>query len=236
MGNDLLGREKHDGVRRNCDRRPAEVSTPVSFACPSCGTDYSRKLARLQALPPRVRCHRCGTVWDPGAPVATAVPAADPPVAPKPQEAPATGDEVPPPARVKRRLRLAPVLWTLAALLVIGAAGGFGYAFRDRLPFMAEPLPVLADVQPVWTEVDGRMHLDVTARVLNPAGAPTTVDRVRVKFISPRGAWVGEVMVSLPPTAVAGSGEAPVRFTVERVPDGTASLEFVVVPVGHGAS
>jgi predicted Zn finger-like uncharacterized protein len=219
----------------------------VSFACPSCGTDYARKLARLDTLPAKVRCHRCGTVWHPAPPGRDTGPAA---TAALPDAA--LGDAGPPdfsaelarakakaranaaspntPVTGRRRAWLAPALWALALLLLVGAAGAFGYAYRDALPFLEAPKPVLADVVPAWTEVNGRLRLDVEAVLVNDGNRPATIDRVRVKFLSAQRAWIGERMVALPGVEVAAGSRTAIAFSVDQVPDGTASLEFVLGP------
>lgn len=208
----------------------------MSFACPTCGTDYAKKLARLERLPPRVRCHRCGTVWNPAAPDAGAEATAETTTLAVPRAAPHSAVAAAKPARLTGRLRLVSVLWTLTLVLVLAGAGGFGYAFRDHLPFVPRALPVLADVQPVWTEVDGRLRLDVEARIVNPATVVATVAGIRVKFLNGNGAWIGEVAVRVPQVDVPAAGDAAIAFQVERVPDGTASLEFAVVPAAAGPS
>jgi predicted Zn finger-like uncharacterized protein len=220
----------------------------VSFACPSCGTDYARKLARLDTLPAKVRCHRCGTVWHPVPPGQEAEPAPPAEVAPAARPDAAPPDFAAELARAKakvqanaalpmtsvlpgrRRAWLAPALWTLALLLLIGAGGAFGYAYRDALPFLAAPKPVLADVVPAWTEVNGRLRLEVAAAVVNDGNRPATIDRVRVKFLSAQRAWIGERMVALPGIEVPAGSRTAIAFTVDQVPDGTASLEFVLGP------
>ena len=204
----------------------------MSFACPSCGTDYSRKLAQLDTLPAKVRCHRCATVWQPTPPH---VEAADPPpqpAAPSRRAAVATPAVATPAATKATRppgRALAWGLWAVALLLLAGGIGAFGHAYRDRIPFLAEPLPVLAEVQPAWTEIDGTLRLTVAARAINEGGRDTAIDRVRVKFLSAQGAWIGETTVDVGRTPIASGGDAELAFTVERVPDGTMSLEFVLL-------
>lgn len=204
----------------------------MSYACPSCGTDYARKLAQLETLPAKVRCHRCGTVWQPTSPSPEPRRRVEALPEPEPAAAPASvpPPPAPPPAPAARRSRLGPALWALALLLLAGGLGGVGYAYRDVLPWFAGPAPVLTEVQPAWTEVNGQLRLLVDATIANEGKRPAVIEAVRVKFLSAQRAWIGEAMVAVPPIAVAAGEAAPIDFTVDRVPDGAAALEFVLVP------
>ncbi|MEO1089970.1 MAG: MJ0042-type zinc finger domain-containing protein [Pseudomonadota bacterium] len=224
----------------------------MTYACPSCGTDYSRKLQSLAELPPKVRCHRCGTVWPPAveaAPgdqvlpseaAADVDPALDAAVAAIDQEPPTGEPAVPvaaPRVRERRLLhRLARPLAIAAVALVIAAGGGFAYAYREHLPTFGETSPTLHDVVPSWATADGARHLAVAAAVANPARVPATIDRVRVKFLSARGAWIGEVIVEVPETVVAPGASAPLSLSLDELPDGTVSLELSIVPASWQAS
>ncbi len=213
-------------------------ASTVSFACPSCGTDYARKLARLDTLPAKVRCHRCGTVWQPvpphaeapePTPVRTPAPRPEPEVRRERQPRPAP-PKPPRSAPSDARKLLVGGLWAVALLLLVGGMASFGYAYRDHIPLLAGSAPVLAEVHPAWTEVDGGLRLAVSARAVNEGRRDVAVDRVRVKFLSRQGAWIGEVMVRVGRVPIPAGGDVGLDFAVDEVPDGTASLEFVLLP------
>ncbi len=224
----------------------------MHVACPQCGTGYQLEPATLERARLRLRCRRCRHVWDPRHPFGAAAPASGDGVMAgeeaaladavahaldddaadaaadagpaAPSELAATAAPRPP------RRRLAAMLYALAGLLVLASGAGLGWAYRDALPFLAAPLPALTDVQPAWrSDAQGR-RLMVSAQVENPGDAATEIRRVRVKFLSAQGAWIDETVVEVPALTVPAGGSSQLEMAVDRLPEGTASLELSVVP------
>jgi len=224
----------------------------VHVACPQCGTGYQLAPAMLERARLRLRCRRCRHVWDPrhpldGAPPAAApeapaggeaalaaamAPAVDDPVADADSAAPRSAPrERATTARLRpQRRRLAAMLYALAGMLVLASGAGFAWAYRDALPFVAGPLPALTDVEPAWRSDGPERRLVVSARVQNPGAAATEIRRVRVKFLSAQGAWIDETVLEVPAVTVPAGGTSQLEMAVDRLPEGTASLELSVVP------
>jgi predicted Zn finger-like uncharacterized protein len=222
----------------------------VHVACPECGTGYRLEPATLERQRLRLRCRRCHRVWDPRHPfgepaapsereaalaeaVARALEAHDgedardaPEVdAATPPVASATGAPRPP----RRRLRT--MLYALAGLMLLASGGGMAWAYRDALPFLGAPLPALTDVQPAWRDGDDGRRLVVSAQVENPGDDATEIRRVRVRFLSAEGAWIDETVVEVPALTVPAGGSSRLEMAVDRLPEGTASLELSLLPV-----
>jgi hypothetical protein len=66
--------------------------------------------------------------------------------------------------------------------------------------------------------------------VENPGDAATAIRRVRIKFLSAEGAWIDEIVVEVPALTVPAGGTGEIEMAVDRLPEGTASLELSVVP------
>lgn len=225
----------------------------MHVACPQCGTGYTLKPEMLERARLRLRCRHCRHVWDPRQPLEAADEPAvlEPlPVASAPGEADneaalaeavaralerdadADGETVPvrssaaprPPRR-----RLAAMLYSMAALLVLFSVAGVGWAYRDRLPFMAPPMPELSEVEPAWRDDAEGRRLIVSAQVANPGSRPTEVRLVRVKFLSAQGAWIDERLVEIPAVTVPPGESSALEMAVRHLPEGTAALELSVV-------
>jgi predicted Zn finger-like uncharacterized protein len=225
----------------------------VHVACPQCGTGYHLAPETLERARLRLRCRRCRHVWDPRHPLGEHGPMPADAVAAGEETAlvgavadaledggaddaaAAAGEEVAPAGAATAaprppRWRLAAMLYTLAGLLVLASGAGFGWAYRDALPFLAAPLPALTEVQPAWRgDAQGR-RLVVSAQVENPGDATMEIRRVRVKFLSVQGAWIDETVVEVPAVTVPAGGTSQLEMAVDRLPEGTASLELSVVP------
>jgi hypothetical protein len=128
------------------------------------------------------------------------------------------------------RRRLAAMLFALAGVLLVASGGGLAWAYRDALPFVDAPLPQLTDVRPAWTRDEEGRRLTLSARVENPTGAVAEIRRVRIKFLSAEGAWIDETVVRVPALTVPGGEDRRLEIAVDRLPEGTASLELSVVP------
>jgi len=220
----------------------------VHVACPQCGTGYQLSPATLERDPLRLRCRRCRHVWEPRPLAATEpAPAADdtaavedPPAMPPAEPgradiAPALAEwgEAAAATAVSPRLRrrgLAMGLYALAALLLVAGAGGFAWAYRDALSFAAAPRPQLVNVEPAWRAEAGGRRLVVSAEVENPGPVAAEIRRVHVKFLSAQGAWIDQTVVEVPPLRVPAGATSRLEMAVDRLPDGTASLELSVVP------
>ena len=121
------------------------------------------------------------------------------------------------------------MLFGTAGVLVLFSMLAVGWAYRDRLPFMASPMPELSEVEPAWRDdADGR-RLVVSARVANPGSRPTEVRLVRVKFLSAQGAWIDERLVEVQTVTVPAGASSSLEMAVEHLPQGTAALELSVV-------
>ena len=219
----------------------------MHVACPQCGTGYQLSPATLERDPLRLRCRRCRHVWEPPRPpaadepvaAADATPAVDEPPATPPTEAGSGGGvpartepEAPAVAATPRRPRrgLAVGLYALAAVLVVAGAGGFAWAYRDALSFAAAPRPHLVDVEPAWRTRDGGRRLVIAAGVENPGPVAAEIRRVHVKFLSAQGAWIDQTVVEVPPLRVPAGASGRLEMAVDRLPEGTASLELSVLP------
>lgn len=129
------------------------------------------------------------------------------------------------------RRRLAAMLFAVAGLLVLAAGTGFAWAYRDTLPFVAAaPSPALTEVEPAWRGDAEARRLVLSARVENPGDGAVEIRRVRVTFLNAQGAWIGETMVEIPALTVPAGGRSTLEMAVDRLPEGTASLELSVVP------
>jgi predicted Zn finger-like uncharacterized protein len=230
----------------------------VHVACPQCGTGYNLKPDMLERERLRLRCRHCRHVWDPRRPLQEVrAPAATPSTetaavdadeddlaeavaraldegvdtAPERREGEAAIAAVADhPAPRPPRHRLAAMLYALAAVLTVASLGGIGWAYRDALPFASVPLPALTNVQPAWRgDGDGR-RLVVSAEIANPGAEPTEIRQVRVKFLSAQGAWIDETVVDVPAVTVPAGASSTFEMAVDRLPEGTASLELSVVP------
>ncbi|NBB70855.1 MAG: hypothetical protein GVY33_11135 [Alphaproteobacteria bacterium] len=216
----------------------------MHVACPQCGTGYQLSPATLERDPLRLRCRRCRHVWEPPRPLAgtafaadataaadeTATPPAEP-GSPAPAPAVAEPDEPAAAATPRRRRRgLALGLYALAAVLLVAGAGGFAWAYRDALSFAAAPRPHLVDVEPAWRAAAGGRRLVVAADVENPGPVAAEIRRVHVKFLSAQGAWIDQTVVEVPPLRVPAGASGRLEMAVDRLPEGTASLELSVVP------
>ena len=220
----------------------------MHVACPECGTGYRLEPATLERDRLRLRCRRCRHVWDPRHPLG------DPPSTPdappreeaaladavaraldgddEPEAGPTGAPEVTAPTAEPRppRRRLAAMLFALAGVLLVASGGGLAWAYRDALPFVGAPLPQLTDVRPAWTRDEDGRRLTVSARVENPTGATAEIRRVRIKFLSGEGAWIDEAVIEVPALTVPGGEDRRLEIAVDRLPEGTASLELSVVP------
>ena len=218
----------------------------MHVACPHCGTRYQLTPATLERDPLRLRCRRCRHVWEPPRPLAASEPApaaadtaaedapATPPAEPGRRDtAPASARSGGPAAALSPRLPrrgLAIGLYALAALLLAAGAGGFAWAYRDTLAFAVAPRPQLVDVEPAWRAAAGGRRLVVSAEVENPGPVTAEIRRVHVKFLSAQGAWIDQTVVEVPPLVVPAGATSRLEMTVDRLPEGTASLELSVVP------
>lgn len=207
----------------------------MHVACPECGTGYTLNDETLQRPRLRLRCHKCGHVWDPRRPLGEAAPPT-PPVADTATEsaADAPGETRPEPVRGRSpgaRRNLSTGLLAAAMLLAVAGMGGVGYGLRDRLPGFGQPLPELTDVVPEWRDGEQGRRLVIGAVLHNPDDEGTEVDRVRVKFLSEHGAWIDEIVVDVPAVVVAAGEATHVEIELAGLPEGTASLELSAVPV-----
>jgi predicted Zn finger-like uncharacterized protein len=225
----------------------------VHVACPQCGTGYRLEANALERERLRLRCRRCRQVWDPSRPLATptAAPVAAEVIPADVLAEPGDGDE---PARPTRgggepdaggaipaelaaagasrppQRRAAALLYAFAAVLMLASGAGFGWAYRDAVPFLAAPLPEFTEVRPAWRGDAQARRLTLSAQVANPGDAATEIRRVRVKFLSRQGAWIDETVVEVPGVTVPAGGTGRLEIAVDRLPEGTASLELSVVP------
>jgi predicted Zn finger-like uncharacterized protein len=206
----------------------------VHVACPQCGTGYQLEPATLERPRLRLRCRRCRHLWDPRQPFVEDESPADAAPATLVDEADAAPETASGPAATAApgapRRRLAAMLYALAGLSVLASGAGFGWAYRDVSPFTAPPLPTLTEVEPAWTRAETGRRLVVSARVENPGDAATAIRRVRIKFLSAEGAWIDEIVVEVPALTVPAGGTGEIEMAVDRLPEGTASLELSVVP------
>lgn len=199
----------------------------MHVACPHCGTAYTLSDAMVARPRLRLRCRRCREVWEPRAPDdAEPAPVVEAEAPPPPHQPAAPA----PSTAARPRWRLAAVLYVAASLALVGGASVLGWVYRDGLPPTAAPLPQLSEVEPVWRSDEQGRRLLVSAAVDNPSGEPTEVRRVRVKFLSAQGAWIAETVVDVTPVTVPPGGSAPLEMAVDRLPEGTASLELSVLP------
>lgn len=214
----------------------------MHVVCPHCGTGYTLGDAMAARARLRLRCRHCREVWDPHArpePTSEPEPEPEPGPAPGPGPAPepaasavavssapvaAAGASAPP------KWRMVAVLYLLASLALVGGASALGWAYRGALPSPAASLPQLSEVEPTWRSDERGRRLWVSAAVDNPGGEPAEVRRVRVKFLSAQGAWIAETVVDVTPVTVPPGGSAAVEMAVDRLPEGTASLELSVLP------
>ncbi len=217
----------------------------MHVSCPECGTSYALKREVLERPRTRLRCRRCSHVWDPRHPFGP-VPAAEPLAsttatvaaldsgvderdegrrggADQPTsrfEAEATSPFKPP----WRAALAASVL-----IICLGGVAGAGYAYRDHLPGFGKSQPEFSEVEPTWRDVAGERQLVLSATLSNPGRRTAEIDEVRVKFLSERGAWIGERVIAIPHVLVEPDAMSTVEMAVDSLPDGTASLELSVV-------